>query len=95
MNNANIKLKNLYDLEHQRIINSSNIWHIVLATLTVSFLFTKLPDALNKVSLLMKIEAILAFIIALLILKLFFDSKIRELEDKIKELGTQGSAEYV
>lgn len=79
--------KNLYDLEHQRIINSLNIWYIILATLTISFLFFDLPKSWDsKLILLMKSEAILGFLVSVIILKLIFDYKFREIEAKIKKL---------
>lgn len=81
------KLKNIYDLEHQRLMNSSNIWHIVLATLTIAVVFYSFPDYLDRnIVFLIKLETIIGFIVAALILYLLVDSKVRDVENKIKEL---------
>ena len=85
--NDTSKLKNLYDLEHQRIVNSSNIWYIILATLLISFLFSNFPEGFDKdIVILLKINSVLVFLVLVVILSLIFNLKIREVEKKIEEL---------
>ncbi|MBI2498680.1 hypothetical protein HYV88_00385 [Candidatus Woesearchaeota archaeon] len=79
--------KNIYDLQHQKLINSSNILHIILATIIITFLFTDLSNTIDAdLVLLIKFEAVMVFIILVFIMKLVFDSKFKELEIKLNKL---------
>lgn len=78
MKDEKLRLKNIKDLEYNRLLNNQNVFLIIFGTAIISTILSEtIPEDLTKGGL------VLAFALAILLSLLHYGKK---LEDKIKEI---------
>jgi len=79
------KLKNIYDLRHNQLLNHQNVWLVLLGTLIITFWFQNFGLGFQKAFFVKIFVTFVTLLILFLVIR-YYNDKIRDVEIGIDNL---------